>query len=179
MKNWYGCIGFVSLLGVWGALAGEPLFYPFFAFLVFFEYFWVTPDEMFLDTMKKCAATAFSATCSSPPPPPWPSPICGAAATLWQAARPLALASPSPCLPSPPALRRRRRGSGDEMIKNRIKEYRAIFDMKQEELARLVGVRRETIGNLEKGRYNPSLALAWRIAQVFKVPIEDVFTVED
>ena len=59
MKNWYGCIGFVSLLGVWGALAGEPLFYPFFAFLVFFEYFWVTPDEMFLDTMKKCAATAF------------------------------------------------------------------------------------------------------------------------
>ena len=63
------------------------------------------------------------------------------------------------------------------MIKNRIKEYRAIFDMKQEELARLVGVRRETIGNLEKGRYNPSLA--WRIAQVFKVPIEDVFTVED
>ena len=179
MKNWYGCIGFVSLLGVWGALAGEPLFYPFFAFLVFFEYFWVTPDEMFLDTMKKCAATAFSATCSSPPPPPWSSPICGAAATLWLAARPLALASPSPCSPSPPALRRRRRGSGDEMIKNRIKEYRAIFDMKQEELARLVGVRRETIGNLEKGRYNPSLALAWRIAQVFKVPIEDVFTVED
>ena len=55
MKNWYGCIGFVSLLGVWGALAEEPLFYPFFAFLVFFEYFWVTPDEMFLDTMKKCA----------------------------------------------------------------------------------------------------------------------------
>ena len=53
----------------------------------------------------------------------------------------------------------------------------ALFDMKQEELARLVGVRRETIGNLEKGRYNPSLALAWRIAQVFKVPIEDVFTV--
>ena len=36
MKNWYGCIGFVSLLGIWGALAGEPLFYPFFAFLVFF-----------------------------------------------------------------------------------------------------------------------------------------------
>ena len=43
------------------------------------------------------------------------------------------------------------------MIKNRIKEYRARYDMKQEDLARLVGVRRETIGNLEKGRYNPSL----------------------
>ena len=42
------------------------------------------------------------------------------------------------------------------MIKNRIKEYRARYNMKQEELARLTGVRRETIGNLEKGRYNPS-----------------------
>jgi putative transcriptional regulator len=42
----------------------------------------------------------------------------------------------------------------------------------------LVGVRRETIGNLEKGRYNPSLVLAWNIAKVFGVPIEDVFTVE-
>ena len=38
------------------------------------------------------------------------------------------------------------------MIKNRIKEYRARFDMKQEELAAKVGVRRETIGNLEKGK---------------------------
>ena len=65
------------------------------------------------------------------------------------------------------------------MIKNRIKEYRAIFDMKQEELAAKTGVRRETIGNLEKGRYNPSLVLAWRIAEVFGVPIEEVFTVED
>ena len=60
------------------------------------------------------------------------------------------------------------------MIKNRIKEYRARFGMKQEDLARLVGVRRETIGNLEKGRYNPSLALAWHIAAVFGVPIEEV-----
>ena len=64
------------------------------------------------------------------------------------------------------------------MIKNRIKEYRARYDMKQEELAKLVGVRRETIGNLEKGKYNPSLVLAWNIAQVFQVTIEEVFTVE-
>ena len=49
--------------------------------------------------------------------------------------------------------------------------------MKQEELARRVGVRRETIGNLEKGRYNPSLVLAWKIAAVFGVCIEEVFTV--
>ena len=49
--------------------------------------------------------------------------------------------------------------------------------LKQEELAKLVGVRRETIGNLEKGKYNPSLVLAWNIAQVFGVSIEEVFTV--
>lgn len=64
------------------------------------------------------------------------------------------------------------------MIKNRMKELRAKHGLKQEDLARLVGVRRETIGNLEKGRYNPSLALAWNIAKVFGVPIEEVFTVE-
>ncbi|HBM74884.1 MAG TPA: transcriptional regulator [Clostridiaceae bacterium] len=63
-------------------------------------------------------------------------------------------------------------------IKNRIKEYRAKYDMKQEELAEKVGVRRETIGNLEKGKYNPSLVLAWNIAKVFGVPIEDIFTIE-
>ena len=64
------------------------------------------------------------------------------------------------------------------MIKNRIREYRARDGLKQEELAKLVGVRRETIGNLEKGRYNPSLILAWNIAKVFGVTIEEVFTVE-
>ncbi len=65
------------------------------------------------------------------------------------------------------------------MIKNRIKEYRAKHDMKQEDLANFVGVRRETIGNLEKGKYNPSLVLAWNIAKVFGVTIEEIFTVED
>lgn len=64
------------------------------------------------------------------------------------------------------------------MIKNKIREYRARHAMKQEDLANLVGVRRETIGNLEKGRYNPSLVLAWKIAAVFGVPIEEIFTVE-
>ena len=65
------------------------------------------------------------------------------------------------------------------MIKNRIKEYRARYDMKQEELAARVGVRRETIGNLEKGNYNPSLVLAWNIAKVFGVTIEELFTVDE
>ena len=58
------------------------------------------------------------------------------------------------------------------MIKNRIKEYRARFDMKQEDLARITGVRRETIGNLEKGKYNPSLVLAsWQRSRQTKMQI--------
>ncbi|MBS5594467.1 MAG: helix-turn-helix transcriptional regulator [Clostridiales bacterium] len=65
------------------------------------------------------------------------------------------------------------------MIKNRMKEFRARYNMKQEDLARKVGVRRETIGNLENGRYNPSLVLAWNIAKEFDVTIEDVFEVVD
>lgn len=63
------------------------------------------------------------------------------------------------------------------MISNRIKEFRARNNMSQEDLANAVGVRRETIGNLEKGRYNPSLVLAWNIAKVFGVTIEEIFTV--
>ena len=65
------------------------------------------------------------------------------------------------------------------MIRNRMKEYRARTGMKQEELAALVGVRRETIGNLENGKYNPSLVLAWKIAKVFGAAVECVFTVEE
>ena len=60
-------------------------------------------------------------------------------------------------------------------IITRIKEYRAKYNMKQEELAALVGVRRETIGHLENGKYNPSLKLAFDIAKVFKVSVEELF----
>lgn len=63
------------------------------------------------------------------------------------------------------------------MISNRIKEFRARDSMSQEDLANAVGVRRETIGNLENGRYNPSLVLAWNIAKVFGVTIEEIFTI--
>ena len=64
-----------------------------------------------------------------------------------------------------------------QIVKTRIKEYRAKHNMKQDELAALVGVRRETIYHLEKGRYNPSLVLAYSIAKVFGVAIEDVFEI--
>lgn len=65
------------------------------------------------------------------------------------------------------------------MIKTRIKELRARYDMSQEELARRVNVRRETISCLEKGRYNPSLVLAWKIARVFGTTIEEVFSIDE
>ena len=60
-------------------------------------------------------------------------------------------------------------------LRTRIKEYRARYDFKQDDLAKLVGVRRETIGNLEKGKYNPSLKLAMDIAKVFECSVEDIF----
>lgn len=62
------------------------------------------------------------------------------------------------------------------MLETRIKELRARRGMDQATLAQLVGVRRETIGRLEKGLYNPSLKLAMDIAQVFGLPVEDIFT---
>ena len=58
---------------------------------------------------------------------------------------------------------------------NRIKELRARNNLTQSELARKVGVRRETIVFLEKGKYNPSLKLAYDIAYLFGMTIEEVF----
>lgn len=62
------------------------------------------------------------------------------------------------------------------MLETKIRELRADRRMDQAELAALVGVRRETIGRLEKGLYNPSLKLAMDIAQVFGLTVEEVFT---
>ena len=64
-------------------------------------------------------------------------------------------------------------------LQTRIRELRARDRLSQEELAQKVGVRRETIGNLENGRYNPSLKLAMDIAQVFGATVEDIFTFEE
>lgn len=60
-------------------------------------------------------------------------------------------------------------------MKNRIKELRARDNLTQLDLAKLVDVRRETIVFLEKGKYNPSLKLAYDISRVFKLSIEEVF----
>lgn len=64
-----------------------------------------------------------------------------------------------------------------KIFKTKIKEYRVKFDITQYDLAKAVGVRRETIGNLENGRYNPSLKLAMDIANVFSCSVEDLFEV--
>ncbi len=61
---------------------------------------------------------------------------------------------------------------------NRIKELRARNNLTQLDLARKVGVRRETIIFLEKDKYNPSLKLAYDVAQVFNMKIEEVFLFE-
>lgn len=60
-------------------------------------------------------------------------------------------------------------------LKTRISELRKEFNIKQDELAKLVGVRRETIGHLENGRYNPSLKLSMDIAKIFRKSVEEVF----
>jgi putative transcriptional regulator len=64
-------------------------------------------------------------------------------------------------------------------MRTRIKELRARYDLTQEELANRVGVRRETILFLEKGKYNPSLKLAYDIAKVLKSRIEEVFIFDE
>ncbi|MBC7114421.1 MAG: helix-turn-helix transcriptional regulator [Archaeoglobi archaeon] len=60
-------------------------------------------------------------------------------------------------------------------MKNRLKVYRAMHDMTQEELAKRLGVSRQTVIAIEKGKYDPSLKLAFKIARLFGVRIEDIF----
>jgi putative transcriptional regulator len=64
-------------------------------------------------------------------------------------------------------------------MKTRIKEYRARYGLTQAKLAEKVGIRRETIVFLEKGKYNPSLKLAHKISKVLNARIEDIFIFDD
>lgn len=64
-------------------------------------------------------------------------------------------------------------------MKNRIEEIRKERDIRQEELAKSMGVSRQTISSLENGRYNPSIVLAYKIAQYFGMTIEEVFIFEE
>jgi putative transcriptional regulator len=60
-------------------------------------------------------------------------------------------------------------------MKNRLKVFRAMHDLTQETLADKLGVTRQTIISIENCRYEPSIGLAFRIARLFNVRIEDVF----
>jgi len=64
-------------------------------------------------------------------------------------------------------------------FRTRIKELRARYDLTQDDLAKQVGVRRETILYVEKGTYNPSLILSHKIAKALKTTIDDLFIFDD
>lgn len=64
-------------------------------------------------------------------------------------------------------------------MQNKLRELRTGHEMTQEILADQVGVSRQTIISIESGRYNPSILLAYKIARVFKLRIEDVFLCEE
>lgn len=64
-------------------------------------------------------------------------------------------------------------------MKNRLEEIRKAHGLRQEELARALSVSRQTISSLEKGRYNPSILLAFKIARYFGLTIEEIFIYEE
>lgn len=64
-------------------------------------------------------------------------------------------------------------------MKNRLEELRKQKGIKQEELAAILEVSRQTIGSLENGRYNPSILLAFKIAKYFDMSIEEIFIYEE
>ncbi len=64
------------------------------------------------------------------------------------------------------------------MIKNKLKVYRAMHNLTQEQLAHAVNVTRQTIIAIESNKYLPSLSLAFRIAALLKVQVEDIFSYE-
>jgi len=61
-------------------------------------------------------------------------------------------------------------------MKNKLKVYRAMHDLTQEALAERLGITRQTVLSIEKEKYDPSLELAFKIASLFKVRIEDIFS---
>jgi len=65
------------------------------------------------------------------------------------------------------------------ILRTRIKELRARHNLTQDELAEIIGVSRQTMLYLEKGKYNPSLLLAYKVAKALKSSINEVFIIED
>lgn len=66
----------------------------------------------------------------------------------------------------------------EERVKNKLKVYRAMHELTQEQLADKIGVTRQTVIAIENDKYLPSLGLAFRIAKLFQIPIENIFLYE-
>ena len=64
-------------------------------------------------------------------------------------------------------------------MKNTLKVQRAILDLTQEDLAKKIGVSRQTINSIEKNRYVPSTVLALKLSAIFNIAVNDFFTLED
>ena len=64
-------------------------------------------------------------------------------------------------------------------MKNTLKVQRAILDLTQEDLAKKIGVSRQTINSIEKNRYVPSTVLALKLSTLFKIPVNAFFSLED
>jgi putative transcriptional regulator len=64
-------------------------------------------------------------------------------------------------------------------MKNTLKVQRAILDLTQDDLAKIIGVSRQTINSIEKNRYVPSTVLALKLSAVFKISVNDFFTLEE
>jgi putative transcriptional regulator len=64
-------------------------------------------------------------------------------------------------------------------MKNTIKVQRAILDLTQEDLAKAIGVSRQTINSIEKNRYVPSTVLSLKLSTIFKIPVNDFFKLEE
>ena len=70
--------------------------------------------------------------------------------------------------------------AGDEMpLYNRLKEYRAKIGVNQQQMGKMAGVSRQTISQIERGDYSPSVTLALKIAKVFDARVEDIFWYEE
>ena len=148
--------------------------------MVFLRYLWVNPTSSSCSPLRRAATSAFLAEC----------------VLLAPAAAPLYLLEPGSS-PMPQALGLSfalsliffclfhtwlewKGKQGLRMsLRTKIRELRLRDRLSQEELAQRVGVRRETIGHLENGHYNPSLKLAMDIAHVFGCTVEDIFFFED
>ena len=64
-------------------------------------------------------------------------------------------------------------------LKNKLKDYRAVLGVNQQEMGRLAGVSRQTISQIERGDYSPSVTLALKLAKLCNVTVEDIFEYEE